>query len=313
MASKSEWDIVVVGGSYTDYMVHGPHLPKPGETVDGDTFLLRIPGGKGANQAVAAARLGARVTMITKVGSDDRGDEIIDSYKKEGLGIQYVWRDGSEPTGASLIQAEKNGDKQMMVSFGATRKLTVEDIQATAETIRSAKILLTQLEIPVETVLAAIRIAHEAGVQVILDPAPSTKLPDELFPMVNVIKPDTSEAEFLTGIHVQDRNSARNAAKALLQRGVQAASAQAGHEGNLIVWQDGECWLPQIEVKSVDATGAGDTFAAGLAVKLAEGRSMNEAGQFANAAAALSTTKFGARPALPRREEVERLVAKTAR
>jgi ribokinase len=228
------------------------------------------------------------------------------------LDIEHVSLDGSEPTGASLIQTEKNGDKQMMVSFAATHKLSPEDIQAAAKTIQSAKILLTQLEIPVETVLAAMHIAHEAGVQIIFDPAPPISLPDELFPMVNIIKPDTSEAEFLTGIHVQDRDSARQAAKALLQRGVQAASVQAGHKGNLIVWQDGECWLPQIEVKSVDATGAGDTFAAALAVKLAEGSSLCEAGQFANAAAALSTTKFGARPALPYRDEVEKLVAKAA-
>jgi ribokinase len=312
MEQSPEWDIVVVGGAYTDYVVRGPELPTIGETVRGKEFLI-LPGGKGANQAVAAARLGARrIAFVACVGSDDRGNEIIRQFQVEHVDTRYIVRDQSLPTGISLIQANEQGRKQMMVALGASQALTVDDVKRASAAITSTSILLTQLEIPLEAAMAAMRLAHEAGATVIFDPAPAAKIPDELFRLVDVIKPDAKEAEAITGIHVTDRDTAREAAHALMQRGVKAVVVQAGSQGDLAVWNGGERWLPRIPVKAVDATGAGDTLAGALAVAFVEGRSLNEAGPFASAAAALTTTKLGARPALPYRQQVEELLSRIA-
>jgi ribokinase len=304
---EKQWDIVVVGGAYTDYVVRGSRLPKPGETIQGKDFLI-APGSKGSNQAVAAARLGARVAMVAKVGSDERGNDIIDKLKEEGVDTQYMVRDIQTPTGISLIQVDEHGQKQMMISSSASQQLTKEEVKQAADAIKSAKILMTQFEIPLAAAREAIRIAHDAGVQVLLDPAPPMQLPDDLFQEMDVIKPDTKEAEAITGVHVQDRDSAKQAAMKLLQKGVKIVAVQAGDTGDLLVWHDGECWLPRIPVHSVDTTGAGDTFAAALTVALVEEQALREAGQFANAAAALATTKLGGRPSLPRRNEVDNLL-----
>lgn len=309
MAQQHEkrWDIVVVGGAYTDYVVRGPGLPKPGETIQGKDFLI-APGSKGSNQAVAAARLGAHVALVAKVGSDDRGNDIIEKLKAEGVDTQYIVRDAQTPTGISLIQVDEHGQKQMMISSSASQRLTKEEVAKAADAIRSAKILMTQLEIPLEAAREAIRIAHEAGIPIVLDPAPPMHLPDDLFKEVEVIKPDTKEAEAITGVHVQDRDSAKQAAEKLLQKGVKIVAVQAGDAGDLLVWHDGECWLPRLPVHSVDSTGAGDVFAAALTVALVEEQPLRTAGQFANAAAALATTKLGGRPSLPHRQEVDNLL-----
>jgi ribokinase len=197
-----------------------------------------------------------------------------------------------------------------MTAPGANLRLTAEDGRTATPAINSARVVLIQLEIPLESVLTAARLADQAGAKVILDPAPPVPVPDELLLLVDVLKPNSSEAEVLTDIHVQDRASARQAAQQLLERGVGAVAIQAGEEGDLLVWRDGEQWLPRLPVKSVDATGAGDAFAAALAVALSEGRSLAEAGSFASAAAALKTTKLGAQAGLPRRESVLALLAK---
>jgi ribokinase len=312
MAKQQEkrWDIVVVGGAYTDYVVRGPRLPKPAETIQGKDFLI-APGSKGSNQAVAAARLGARVSLVAKVGRDDRGDNIIEKLKEEGVDSHGVVRDAQSPTGISLIQVDEHGQKQMMISSSASQQLTKAEVEQVADTIRSAKMLMTQLEIPLDAAQEAIRIAHEAGMQVLLDPAPPMKLSDDLFLKVDVIKPDTKEAETITGVHVQDRATAKQAAEKLLQKGVKVVAVQAGDSGDLLVWQNGECWLPRIPVHSIDATGAGDAFAAALAVALVEGQPLQEAGLFASATAALATTKLGGRPSLPRRNEVDNLLKRS--
>lgn len=309
MVESTEWDIVVVGGAYTDYVVRGPELPTPGETVRGKEFLI-LPGGKGANQAVAAARLGThRIAFVGRVGNDDRGHEIIRQFQVEHVDTRYIAGDRALTTGISLIQANEQGRKQMMVALGASQALTIEDVQRASAAITSTRVLLTQLEIPLETALAAIRLARESGATIIFDPAPAASLPGEIFPLLDVIKPDAKEAETLTGIHVVDRDTGRMAAHTLMQRGAQAVVVQAGSQGDLAVWNGGERWLPRIPVKEVDATGAGDTLAAALAVALVEGRSLDEAGPFASAAAALTTTKLGARPALPYRQQVEGLLS----
>lgn len=305
----TEWDIVVVGGANTDYLIRGPRLPQRGETVQGNEFQS-APGGKGANQAVAAARLGARVAFVGRVGSDERAAQVLARLNEEKVDTGYVTRDNAAFTGVALVMVEESGEKLIMAAPGANRRLQVADVQRAAEAITHAKIVVTQLETSLEITQAVAQIAHRAGVRLILDPSPPVPLPDGLLQRITVIKPNSKEAQALTGIDVQDRASARKAAEKLLQRGVGAVAVQAGEEGNLLLWRDGERFMPKVPVKSIDATGAGDAFVAALAVALAEGQSLEEAGPFANAAAALATTVLGAQASLPRREAVEALLAK---
>jgi ribokinase len=308
MTRSMEWDVVVVGSANTDFSVRGPKLPAAGETVGGEEFHEGA-GGKGANQAVAAARLGARTALVARVGRDRRGDELLRGLAAEGVDLRHVAHDPDAPTGAAIIMVDRKGEKSILVAPGANGRMGAADVDAAAGMIQAARVVLCQLEIPLETVLTACRLARAAGARVVLDPAPARPVPDELLRLLDVIRPNASEAETLTGVKVRDRKSARRAADVLLGRGVGAVAVQAGDEGDLLVWGEGECWLPRFPVKSVDATGAGDAFAAGLAVMLAEGRPLNEAGPFASAAAALATTAVGAQSALPRRDAVLRLLS----
>jgi ribokinase len=301
-------DLIVVGSANYDYLVKGNELPSPGQSLQGDQFV-ESPGGKGANQAVAAARLDARVAFAGRIGRDPRGDKVLDRLKSEGVDTQYLVREAAAPTGVALIQVAQSGQKQILAVKGANDDLSVGDLPVRA--ITEAGALLVQLEVPLPVVESAIRIAYRAGVKVILDPAPAAPLSADTFRQVYLIKPNSKEAEGLTGVAVHDRESARRAAEILLNRGVEAVMVQAGEEGNLLVWKDGESWNPVLPVKTVDATGAGDAMAAALAVCLIEGRSMEETGQFANAAAALATTALGAQSALPHRKEVESLLHKS--
>lgn len=303
----ANYNVVVIGGANTDYLVRGERLPQPGETVDGEEFLT-AGGGKGANQAVAAARLGARVVFVACLGRDARGDELERLLRAEGIDTQHAYRDPTAPTGVALVMVDKSGEKQILCAPGANHKLTVSRIRAAAPLIRQARVLLMQFEVPMPTVLSAARIARAAGVRIVLDPAPPAKAPSALLKLIDVIRPNSSEAEALTGVEVKDVKSARAAARKLLKQGVRAVAIEAGEQGNLIVWRDGEHCMPRLKVKTVDATGAGDAFAAAFSVALAEGRDYGEAGTFANAAAALATTKFGAMPAMPRRREVLKLL-----
>ena len=299
-----------MGGANTDYLVRGPKLPKPGETIEGRVFQP-APGGKRANQAVAASRLGARVALVARVGDDERGHALIDQLKAESVDTRYVVRDKCQPTGVALIMVEENGEKQILTAPGANRHLTLADLHAASKAIVAARVTLLQFEVPIPVVTAAAHLARKSGARVILDPAPPVSLPNKkLLRLINVIRPNAGEAEALTGVRVRNRATARKAAQWLLERGVEVIAVQAGEEGNLLVWSGGEHWLPKIPVKTVDATGAGDAFAAALAVALAEGKSLPLAGAFANAAAALTTTKLGAQPALPRRDAVLALLSR---
>lgn len=304
MAGTLHWDIAIIGGINADYLGRGPRLPRPGESIQGETFQ-EGSGGKGANQAVAAARLGARVALIGRIGSDERGTVLLEGLDRESVDRRYLIRDSGAASGVSLIMVDQRGEKAIFSILGANLRLSVADVRAAADAIRSAKVLLAQLEVPLVTVTEAVQIAHEAGATVVLDPAPAQPLPDALLRQVDLIRPNSNEAGMLTGIEVRDRDSARAAAHRLLERGAKAVCVQAGDGGNLLVWRDGEQWLPKMEVKSVDATGAGDAMAAAFAAELARGASLQSAGRFANAAAALATTKLGAQAGLPRREEVE--------
>lgn len=299
-----EWDVVVVGGSNTDFVVRGRALPTPGTSLDGDLFL-QSPGGKGANQAVAAARLGARTALVSRVGDDDRGQVLVAAVAGEGVHVVNVSVDSDAPTGAAVIHVDEHGRNQRLAALGANRRLTLNDIQSATEAIWASRVVLMQLEVPMECVKAAASIARDAGAQIVLDPGPPQRLPDDFLAVVSVIRGNAIEIGTLTGIHVHDRTSARDAAEFLIARGVEAVIVEAGESGNLLVSKSGEEWLPRLPVKTVDRTGAGDAFSAAVAVALAERRSLSEAGRLGAAAAALATTKVGAQAGLPRRYELQ--------
>jgi ribokinase len=309
------FDVVVVGKANMDYLVRGPRLPSPGESVSGDVFR-EAPGGKGANQAVGAARLGARVALVARVGDDTRGDGVIEALLAEGVDVRYLRRDPAAPTGIALCQVGGNGEKQILSAAGANARLTAADVLDSRDLFESTGVVLLQLGVPLEAVAAAIRLGRESGALVVLDPGPAAPLPDELIAQLDLIRPNASEAQILTGIRVYDRDSACAAAAELLRRGAKAAAVQAGEHGDLLSWRSGgkreEVWLPRFHVKRVDATGAGDAFASAFAVALSEGRSLRDSGPFASAAAALATTALGAQAALPRREAVLELLAQEA-
>ena len=298
----------MIGGANTDYLVRGSKLPQPGVTVQGDVFQPADAGGKGANQAVAAARLGARVAFVGRVGSDARGRALLRTVKAEGVNVEYVSIDRRALTGVALINVDKDGEKQILSAPGANQRLSVSDVRRAAKLLRNARVLVLQFEVPMKANLAAARLARDSGAVIVLDPAPGRHASHQLLRLVTVIRPNETEAEALTGVKVSERTSARTAAKRLLGHGLQAAIIAAG-SGNLLVWRDAndrneELWLRKLPVKSIDATGAGDAFAAAVAVALAEGHPFTKAAIFANAAAALTTTKLGAQPALPKRQAV---------
>lgn len=309
MVRTVRWDVVVVGGANTDYLVRAARLPAPGETVEGETFHVGA-GGKALNQAVAAARLGGKVALVTRVGRDARGADLVAAMRREGVDSRYVSRDPRLPSGVALITVAHSGEKQIATAPGAARALSIGDIRAAEDALRSARVLLAPLEAPLEVLQVAAEVARAAGAQVVLDAGPATAVPDALLQRVNVLRANATEATALTGGQVRDRASARQAARWLLAQGVGAAVVQAGDEGDLLVWSQGERFLPRLDVASVDATGAGDAFAAALAVLLAEGRGLEEAAVFANAAAALATTVIGAQAALPTRAQVTAVLAR---
>jgi ribokinase len=300
------YDVVVVGKANIDYLVRGPRLPAPGQSVNGDAFQEAV-GGKGANQA--AARLGARVALVARVGRDARGDAVLARLHDEAVDTRFVTRDPEEPTGVALCQVAATGEKQILSAAGANARLTAKLVREAEPALTSARIILCQLGAPLEAVEEAVRIARSVRAPVMLDPGPPAPLPNALIAQLDVIRANTSEAQILTGVRIRDRAGAREAARDLLRRGVRMAAVQAAEEGDLILTRDGETWLPRFEVKRLDATGAGDAFSSAFAVCLAEGRRLEEAGRFASAAAALATTALGAQASLPRRDAVMRLLS----
>jgi ribokinase len=303
MKTNDALDIVVVGGANWDYLVRGPHLPQSGETVMGDQFH-EAAGGKGANQACGAARLGARVALVARVGRDNRGDSLVSQLIKQGVNCDFIVQDPVLQTGIALVMVDWQAEKQILTAPGANAWLTIADVKGATSAIQGARWLLAQLEVPLDAVREAIELAHKFDTRVMLDAAPAMQLSDDLLRLVHVIRANAGEAQALTGIRVHDFDSARQAAQQLMQRGVEAVVIQAGPQGNLVVSADVEQLLPEIEVPAVDTTGAGDAFAAAMAVMLAEQHPLIEAASFANAAAALKTTVLGAQAGLPQRQTV---------
>ena len=300
--------IAVVGSSNTDMIVKVPRIPKPGETILGGTFASAA-GGKGANQAVAAARAGGEVTFIARIGDDMFGRQAQQGFKSDHIDVGHVKTDPNAPSGVALIFVDDKGENSIAVASGANAKLSPQDVEEARDIIQSADILLMQLETPLETVEKAAEIAKQAGVRVILNPAPACPLDDALLSTLSVITPNESEAELLTGIAVSDIPSAEKASMVLLDRGLEMVVVTLGSKGAYMKTRDQAEVVPGFEVKAVDATAAGDVFNGSLAVALAEGKSLIDAVQFANAAAALSVTKLGAQPSALHRDEIERMLS----
>jgi ribokinase len=304
------FDVIVIGGLNSDFTARGQSLPRPGETKDGQTFLIG-PGGKGSNQAVAIARLGGRVALIGAVGDDDRGRELVDGARAAGVNVDHIRRIEKTPSGAAVIHVDQRAQKQIFAVPGANHSLTVAHVREALGALGATLVVLAQLEVPLECVESGFRWARENGAKTVLDPAPAVPLSDALLGLVDVLKPNGAEAGVLTGGRVEDRQSARAAARKLIARGVGAVVIAAGDEGNLLMTGDSEYWLPRIKVDAIDATGAGDAFAGTLATYLARGLTLVEAATFANAAAALKTTKLGAQAGLAREQDILTLLGRT--
>ncbi len=284
----------------------------PGETIVGGEFFLAA-GGKGANQAVAAARLGADVQFVSRVGADAFGDQAIAGYQTDGINADLIVRDPDNATGVALILVDEAGENAISVASGANHAMCVEDIERSAAFIREADILLMQLELPLNVVTRAAEIAAQSGVPVILDPAPAPDepLPEGLLRNVSCIKPNESEAEHLAGVHVVDESSAREAANALLGMGPSCAIITMGADGALLADESGVVLVPATPIAAADTTAAGDAFSGALAFGWGVGLRRSEAVLLASSAGAFAATRMGAQPSLPSRSELETFCRET--
>lgn len=280
-------------------------LPAPGETLLGRQFAM-LPGGKGANQAVAASRAGGRVSFIGRLGRDDLGDRALSGLVKEGIDVRGVSRDVAAPSGVALILVSAAGENSIAVSPGANGRLASKHIAQAAKVFSQASVVLLQLETPLPSVRTAARLANQMGARVILNPAPAMRLPRELLRNVSVLTPNESEVESLTGIRVTDDASAARAARRLHEQGVETVIITLGSRGAYVSSHLIAERISGLEVRAVDTTGAGDIFNGALAVALAEGRSLRDAVQYANAAAALSVMQRGAQSSAPSRAVIRR-------
>lgn len=295
--------IVVIGSSNTDMVIKADHLPAPGETIIGDQFFMN-PGGKGANQAVAAARLGGQVSFITKTGNDLFGRQSKQLFLEEGIQSNYIFSDPTLPSGVALITVDQNGENCIVVASGANATLNPDDIDKARLEIESASIILMQLEIPIKTVEYVAKLAKSKGIPVILNPAPVCSLRDEILDCISILTPNRKEAEMLSRIPVTEIESAKKAAEIISRKGVKTIIITLGSKGALIYENDEFIIVSAVKVNAIDTTAAGDVFNGALVVALAEGKSNKEAVQFACAAAGITVTRMGAQSSVPYRREV---------
>lgn len=307
-------DILVIGSLNTDLVVRAPHFPQPGETISGDDLHV-IPGGKGANQAVAAARQGASVAMLGRVGRDNFGPFLLNSLKSDSVDISHVHVDESA-TGTAIIVVDANGQNSIVLSAGANGKVSPADVD-NAFTL-SPSLVLLQLEIPIAIVLHAAQCARQNGCRVILNPAPAQSLPGELISLADFIVPNETELSLLSGIEVKDISSAEQAARVLLHRGAKNVIVTLGSKGALVISSDQVLHVDTYKVDVVDTTAAGDAFIGGFAAKLLEAGNplsiqeqifaIQKAVRYGCACGALAATKFGAQPSLPTKQETEKFI-----
>ena len=296
--------ITVLGSSNTDMVVKTSAFPRPGETIIGGEFFM-FSGGKGANQAVAAARMGGEVRFVSRVGDDIFGQRALEEFRKEGIDARFVSVDKDSPSGTALILVNGEGENEIVVAPGSNGTLTELEVNDAREAIEGSDFLLMQLEVPLSAVVHAARLAHAKGVKVILNPAPARALPDELYPLLHLITPNETEAEILTGIAVIDDASQKMAAKALLAKGVAHVILTLGSKG--VYYTDGvkELRVPAPKVEVLDTTAAGDVFNGVLAAWLSQSMPWEAVLSLAVKAASLSVTKMGAQASMPYRNEVE--------
>jgi ribokinase len=290
--------ILVIGSANMDMVIQSDHFPLPGETLIGGDFSL-VPGGKGANQAVAAARLGGQVCFISKLGQDVFGNQNLSNFQNEKIDTQYIQQIPETSSGVALITVDKSGENTIIVALGANHRLVPEDLMVCKTSFENADIILIQLEIPLDTVMAAVEIAHQFNKSVILNPAPAAHLSDKFLSRLFLITPNETEAEFYTGIKVIDANSAKKAAFHFLEKGVQNVIITLGPLGAYVHTKEFEGIIPTAKVTAKDTTAAGDTFNGALAVILGQGTDMVTAVRFALKAATLSVQRVGAQTSIP--------------
>jgi len=301
-------NILVIGSSNTDMIVQVPRIPGPGETILGGV-LKTAPGGKGANQAVAARRAGGEVCFVACVGNDVFGDHATSDFVRTGINVSFMRRK-SGPSGVALIFVAKYGQNSIAVVPGANSQLARADVARARSMFQEADVLLLQLEIPMPTVIATINEAVKAELPIILNPAPAQRLSDELLRHVSILTPNETESEQLTGVKVGNLASAKRAAHALHRRGVESVVITLGARGAFVSDGKTQEMIPGFPVKAVDSTAAGDVFNGAIAVGLAERMDLRAAVRFANAAAAISVTRLGAQPSAPKRKEIEALLGR---
>lgn len=298
--------IVVVGSCNTDMVIKADRLPIPGETILGGTFLMN-PGGKGANQAVAASRMGGNVTLISKTGNDVFGKQSVMLYTAENIKTDYIFSDPKHPSGVALITVDSHGENCIVVASGANAYLTPADIEKANVEITNSDLVLMQLEIPIETVEYVAEMSTKKGIKVILNPAPARALSNSLLKNVYIIIPNKSEAEILSGIKVTDFDSARQAADIISAKGVDIVVITLGSQGALIKEYQEYHFVEAFKVDAVDTTAAGDTFCGTVCVGLSEGKTILDSVKMAARAAALTVTRMGAQTSIPYRSELSSL------
>jgi ribokinase len=299
--------LTVVGSLNMDLVVRAPRIPHPGETIIGTDFRT-VPGGKGANQALAAARLGAQVAMVGRVGQDDYGVALLKNLRDAQVDHSHVIRDREAPTGVALIVVDDAGENSIVVASGANSQLTSADVDSAFPAIAAADALILQLESPIDAVTHAAQVAHEHRVKVILNPAPARKALHDLLPLVDVLIPNEHEAMLLTGTASGDVSGIEDAAARLIDKGVETVVVTLGHRGALLAREGETGRVPAFTVTAVDTTAAGDAFVAGFSLAMAAGRPLVEAVLWGNAAGALAATRLGAQSSLPTRRELVALL-----
>ncbi|MDY3979169.1 MAG: ribokinase [Tidjanibacter sp.] len=297
-------NIVVIGSSNTDLVIKSDRIPEPGETVMGGDFMMAA-GGKGANQAVAAARLGGDVVFVASVGDDMFGRNSLEAYRKDGIGTDYIAVDKNAPSGVALITVDRKAENCIVVASGANGLLSIETIDRAADKIAAADFLLMQLEIPMNIIEYVAGKATAYGTKIILNPAPAAALSSELLSKLFLITPNRTECQLLTGVEISSVEDAAKAADVLLDKGVQNVVITLGTKGSLVKNRNICVHIPALEVKAVDTTAAGDVFNGALAVALSEGKDLVEAARFATRCSAVSVTRMGAQPSIPTRKEIE--------
>ncbi|MGR6980775.1 ribokinase [Testudinibacter sp. P27/CKL/0425] len=300
--------LAVLGSINADHVISVPHFAKPGETLSGYSYHIAY-GGKGANQAVAAARLGMATDFIACIGSDDIGQAMVKAFAKDGINTDTISCIDGEMSGIAMIQVAESGENSIVIAAGANAALDEQLVKRFQQNILAADALLMQLETPLSGVLAAAKLAKQAGTKVILNPAPAQPLSDELLAQLDMITPNETEAEILTGITVVDEASAQQAADIFHQKGIATVLITLGAKG-VFVSEQGKAGqvIAGFRVQAVDTTAAGDTFNGGLLTALLEGKPLADAVRFAHAAGAISVTRQGAQPSIPTREETERFL-----